>query len=1081
MTQKNFFNTDTATEDRSVEVSDIPWTDTFEDKDNWAGFGTIISGQLAMENVTTQQLATGGWIYGDFDIQVDVDTTLISNPGGWKYQNGFHLRGYDAGFGTENHVYCFAYANTAIDGIEAQVFDNAFGNFTQRLSTIDDYQETKVRIVFVEATQTYTFYGWNRITNGGEWVQLGTPLTWTHQTDNMARHRVELMNGPLVGAENSAYFDNFTINSIGGASEGLSGWTDLFPGGLANAVFYDKFEGGVQPFTSVDIPWTETFTGVNTDEVDPEIWSDSGQGTGYFPAKIKNNKLNFIARQPTSWQQAFITRYKIIGDFDIQMDYDVTNNPTVAGWFLNFQLKSYSRSSVKATLYPTHNGSSFQYGIELFNFAQTPDGDSGGALTNPVGKLRMVRTGILLDCYIDVGAGFVQVYNNYSWEADDIRIFLYVTTDSTTPMDCYADNITINSADGIEWINDYSEAPTENWWGVNGGVYNFTRIINNALTFESTGVSGEQEVTYLRPDINNDFDIQVDWDVTQPTPTTGTHYNRFSVFLDLTTANRVMIAKQTSSTNSDIKLQAKIGDAWQTTYDFPTGITSGKFRLYKIGTLVTGQYDVGGGWVTLGTYDFTNLAISTTRILFENYAADAVVIHDFTNFVINSCDRIVWPGGTLKRWGQEQLPLTEDFHSDYSLNYWDVYGGSTGPEPVITNGELHFTNSSNSTRRSWVKKLVGSFDIQVDVRVVYGTQLASWEHSGIVRTEMYDNTDTIVGRTHIGHRTSASFGTNLQSIMYDESFATYPGSSVAATDPSTLDHTVRIVHDKDTMTWQYYYWNGAWVQMGGDVVYDTTTDYCVVYLLSTATNADHDIYFDNFTVNSADAVEYWIPAHMNRFVESPIVNEFKTFEDDEVEASYWSNYTIANGKYWNGLTPAGGNGQLRYILSGDYSITTRVEANPYATSGWSATWYTRNVGDWMNRDNTVIDYNGGLNTYASEFSGGSNQGNSLGVLQADTFWLRKRRVGTLYYQEYSTDGFVWNNFSTSPASYTHLDNDVEFGMQMTGSPATETKLNYDRLTVEADTIILNGQVGIWDDSILKRNGAGNFEYVGNIE
>ena len=199
---------------------------------------------------------------------------------------------------------------------------------------------------------------------------------------------------------------------------------------------------------AIDGSFVETFTGPDGSEPNPNYWEVINNISG-SEHRIENNKL-FINSVNSQYVRS---KFKLKGDFDIQIDYEIITGPDINSWGVSLlgYIDGNNWAQIARTRCGTGGGNN-----QWISFYKT----ISGTWSNPnwvynngvTGQLRIVRVGSSADVfYLDsgwqklssspanIGTGDIRIrFNNGDWDADPLA-------------ENYFDNLKINSYDGIEW------------------------------------------------------------------------------------------------------------------------------------------------------------------------------------------------------------------------------------------------------------------------------------------------------------------------------------------------------------------------------------------------------------------------------------------------------------------------------------------------------------------------------------------------------------------------------------------------------------------------------------------------------
>jgi hypothetical protein len=165
--------------------------------------------------------------------------------------------------------------------------------------------------------------------------------------------------------------------------------------------FWDAFTG-------------DDFTGNNGDDPNPVIWSKSiNSGSDYM--SIQNNKLNFNSPgDNANHDNRANGTFTLTGDFDIQIDFDVTtfNQPTDSVSYIYLGLSGSTFHSVSRIRNTdgTNGYGALGSGFSLSNYNNAADS----------GKLRLTRVGSIIKGFIWSGA-------QWEWDGNEAGITISST------------------------------------------------------------------------------------------------------------------------------------------------------------------------------------------------------------------------------------------------------------------------------------------------------------------------------------------------------------------------------------------------------------------------------------------------------------------------------------------------------------------------------------------------------------------------------------------------------------------------------------------------------------------------------
>lgn len=187
------------------------------------------------------------------------------------------------------------------------------------------------------------------------------------------------------------------------------------------------------------------FTGTDGDAPDWRQWYLAGINAMTY-CSIQNNKLNWNC--DTASDAWLYSNYELVGDFDVQIDFDLVTHPETNTWSLHFYL---SGSNHGCYIIREHAGGTNRYRTGFY----TPAGGSGGGTTTSLdhltGKLRWVRTGGTVYAYYWTGSWVLMSTSPWSDCTEPIRLLIRPYQDSGPALVEYnIDNVQVNSGN-VSW------------------------------------------------------------------------------------------------------------------------------------------------------------------------------------------------------------------------------------------------------------------------------------------------------------------------------------------------------------------------------------------------------------------------------------------------------------------------------------------------------------------------------------------------------------------------------------------------------------------------------------------------------
>jgi hypothetical protein len=184
----------------------------------------------------------------------------------------------------------------------------------------------------------------------------------------------------------------------------------------------------------------------------------------------------------------------------------------------------------------------------------------------------------------------------------------------------------------VPWTETFTgtngDLPNQIYWteGNNG-----PQIQNNALRL-SCGPGAVSGRMVTRFNISGDFSVSVDWDVISGFNTGSDGWAAvLEIFIDIN--NRFYMYQNAYSADLRMTCATWAGGA-RVNYFGPTGNSSGKFRIRRSGSTWYGDYDVGGGWVNLGSRGTGSGDTTLIRLETQIWGSYPSATVDWDNFTI---------------------------------------------------------------------------------------------------------------------------------------------------------------------------------------------------------------------------------------------------------------------------------------------------------------------------------------------------------------------------------------------------------------------------------------------------------------
>ena len=454
------------------------------DTERWrlyAGTGRIENNALAfnVDGATHQSSVLSKFkLKGDFDIQVD-----------------FGLNSFSAS------NYSFLYFRVRYDGrnyATLRLKGNSQGTYYQSyvvangvlgpITTLD-FTRTSGRLRIKRQGETFRFYRWDE--GDRAWKENssgGIPNSYIGNLN--AEVRLVLTNSTSY-PEAEASFDNFKVNGgivIDNYLNKRIRVTDLDDRQLyteiehwdaykkqaalwvkiphisaskstAFKIYYDRNlpDQDIRPFSEAD----DNFDGFDGGPPDTFKWA-AREG---IPT-IRDNKLHLRHDNATGQTESVDSIYRLLGDFDVQVDYELGAAPAATSWGLYFKAFIDAENWMGVARY---HGSGHSYiqdcrvnGVQ--NLQQSP------ATTDTSGKYRLTRSGNLYRAYYREGTDWIAIGNAVAIGAagDEVKIQLRAGAWADLPsFDGYFDNFIVNSGTVSGFVGNTGQAAAGGVWDAN--------------------------------------------------------------------------------------------------------------------------------------------------------------------------------------------------------------------------------------------------------------------------------------------------------------------------------------------------------------------------------------------------------------------------------------------------------------------------------------------------------------------------------------------------------------------------------------------------------------------------------------
>lgn len=267
--------------------------------------------------------------------------------------------------------------------------------------------DTSGKLRLVRSGSTLTFYTWN----GASWDSRGTSTVLG--TDDVSLWLVSATwnNNPTATCD----FDNFTINS-------------------ADYIYKDG----------------------PTPQPDPNRWRDILQGN------IVGGKLRLKGDSDSQGQ--VIWRHRLVGDFDVQVDFNLITYPATVGWGTALRVFSHA-SGYMNQISKRYSGTSHKYESQYYDgsWHSVSSQDSG----DTSGKLRIIRNGSTTYFYYWGGSSWTALGSTTGGVGGDDVELRFVqerwNINPTSEADYF--NFLVTQANEISgWIGDIGDYPAQEVW-----------------------------------------------------------------------------------------------------------------------------------------------------------------------------------------------------------------------------------------------------------------------------------------------------------------------------------------------------------------------------------------------------------------------------------------------------------------------------------------------------------------------------------------------------------------------------------------------------------------------------------------
>lgn len=432
-----------------------------------------------------------------------------------------------------------------------------------------------------------------------------------------------------------------------------------FPVGIRlGSVVGQSFQDVSDVFSTLTYPYTPTsvnddFTGDDGDAPNTNLWHINLTPSGV--TEISSNKL-FMSVDPTTSDeyQVLESNYLLTGDFDITVNvsgFYSNGTDSGAGIEMVFRFDADEYFFIKMQ---TELGSTGWVARQRISGVST---NYYAARTNDFGAMRIKRASNVAYMYYDDG-------NTGSWTL--LRQVTGITTnDGVFRLGCwnaatkdevggYFDNLSITGTASWYALWDYfdgidGDAPNTDLWSLDNT--SFCSLDTNKLKFNGV----EDATPFANFILSGDFDIQIDFDSTS-CPTTNSWIIGLQI-LQSSNGNGYLLGRSYNS-GSKIDWMRKVNSLYAATVTYySTSVNSGKVRLTRVGSVWTGYYDIGSGWVSLGTDDNGYSEDVIVNLKGDLWNTNPTITGYLDNFIINS-GTVYWPENTYP--ARKKIAITQD-------------------------------------------------------------------------------------------------------------------------------------------------------------------------------------------------------------------------------------------------------------------------------------------------------------------------------------------------------------------------------------------------------------------------------------
>lgn len=214
----------------------------------------------------------------------------------------------------------------------------------------------------------------------------------------------------------------------------------------------------------------DNFNGDDGDEANTGLWAVIEDGT---PFDIQSNRIT--ATHSSAQIASLRSKAVLMGDFDIEIDFDITSAPSTATWAFQFQVTTSDAFSNDLILIDRRYNGTHRYYSTILISGNDYHGDV--TTTDTLGKFRIVRSGSVATVYY-YSDGWVAIDSESGFTTDDVYIMLRSVTSTTMSFQGSFENLTINSCDGITgFIGETGDHAAHVVWDSDFvGVYHLSQI-----------------------------------------------------------------------------------------------------------------------------------------------------------------------------------------------------------------------------------------------------------------------------------------------------------------------------------------------------------------------------------------------------------------------------------------------------------------------------------------------------------------------------------------------------------------------------------------------------------------------------